>query len=265
MTCEETQQNLSPYVDGRLAHDARAELKLHLEVCPVCRLHLSQTRALVRGLGGLERPIAPPGLAAAITDALTIERAAVRLNPPPSSIVDLIFRWLRPRLMPYTVGAFASILLFFTVASALRRQVGLLHELTVAAHQGIGSTSDIVLRAGPREYDVLAPINLATSRAPFGAQSPSLNPNGALATLIRTPTSGNEEDDDTVIVADVFSNGSASLAEVVSAPRNPQMLDEVQDALRRDPAFVPAAFDQRPQTMRVVISLSKVSVQERSF
>ena len=260
MTCEETQKNLSPYVDGQLAHGFRVLIETHLDGCPVCRHHLSETRAMMRQLTILERPAPPADLVAAISDAIMIERAARQSQPTPS-FGESVQRWLRPRLMPYTVGAFASMLLFFTVASALRPQFGALRDLALAARE---DAVDVWL-VNPNEFNIMQPISLATGRAPYGIESPSLNPRGALAALVRMPSHGSEDDDDTVIVADVFSNGSASLYEVVSAPRNPQMLDEVQEALRRNPAFVPAAYDHRPETMRVVLSLSKVSVHERSF
>jgi hypothetical protein len=68
-----------------------------------------------------------------------------------------------------------------------------------------------------------------------------------------------------VVVADVFSNGSASLAGVVQAPRDKQMLDEFERALRKDAAFVPASMDNRPETMRVVFAVQKVDVDDRNF
>jgi hypothetical protein len=68
-----------------------------------------------------------------------------------------------------------------------------------------------------------------------------------------------------VVAADVFSNGSASLAGVVHPPRDRQMLTDFEAALRHDAAFVPAALDRRPDTMRVVFTLQKVDVRERSF
>jgi hypothetical protein len=43
------------------------------------------------------------------------------------------------------------------------------------------------------------------------------------------------------------------------------MLDDFQHALRQSPAFVPASFDRRPQTMRVVFVIQKVDVRERNF
>jgi hypothetical protein len=68
-----------------------------------------------------------------------------------------------------------------------------------------------------------------------------------------------------VIVADVFTNGSASLANVVQAPRDRRMLQEVANALQRDAAFVPASLDRRPETMRVVFSVQRVEVHERGY
>jgi hypothetical protein len=63
----------------------------------------------------------------------------------------------------------------------------------------------------------------------------------------------------------VYGNGSASLAAVVEAPRNPRMLDELQDAFRKNPAFLPASLDRRPQTMRVVFALHKMNVPDESY
>jgi hypothetical protein len=65
-----------------------------------------------------------------------------------------------------------------------------------------------------------------------------------------------------IVVANVFSNGSASLADVVQAPKDKRMLDEFESALRRDPAFVPASYDRRPDTMRVVFAVQKVDVDD---
>lgn len=251
MTCEETQKSFSPYLDDMLARAARDHMDAHLEVCPVCRLELDRTRFIARGLANLERPLAPPDLAASINQLLLIERAA-RRQQPTASLSARFMRWLEPRLMPYTVGALASMILFVGVVNALRPQFRVLRELALATRQASVESLDKSLFEGGG-YDVTQPV-------------PTINPNGALAALIQTPSSGGDDDaDDMVIYADVFSNGSAALAGVVQAPRNPQMLDEVQEALRRTPAFVPASRDRRPQTMRVVFSVSKVNVHDHSF
>jgi hypothetical protein len=68
-------------------------------------------------------------------------------------------------------------------------------------------------------YDINRPISpesYSALRAPFSAESPSLNPSGALASLGRssvTPNGRRADADDMMVVADVFSNGAASLAD----------------------------------------------------
>jgi hypothetical protein len=125
-------------------------------------------------------------------------------------------------------------------------------------------------------YDLNKPVtdvSLAAQRAPFGEQSPSLNPGGSLAAMTRAYAHPSESyyapDDDMLVVTDVFSNGAASLAEVVHPPRDLRMLDEFESALRRDAAFVKASLDGRPDTMRVVFwcrggAVQKVEVDGRN-
>jgi hypothetical protein len=79
------------------------------------------------------------------------------------------------------------------------------------------------------------------------------------------PSRDSGPQDDLVIVADVFTDGSASLANVVQAPRDRRMLQDVENALRQDAAFVPASLDRRPQSMRVVFSVQRVDVRERGY
>jgi len=201
----------------------------------------------------MTRPVAPADLAVSISDLLTVEAAARRQAPPSWSY--RILRFLEPRLMPYTVGSFASVIMFVLMLNALRphfialREASLHHSVFV-----VGSIDPV--------YDLYSPEDFARS------QSPSLNPEGGLAALTRRHAhSGNAPDiDDMIVVANVFSNGAASLAEVVTPPRDKRMLDEFESALRQDAAFVPASVDRRPDTMRVVLSfVQRVDVDERQF
>ena len=265
MTCEEAQQALSAYVDDDLAFDAHLRFDAHLNSCPVCRAQLAQTRQMLRNLAALERPIAPVNLSAFISARIAIESSAQIAQPSLSSQEKLV-AWLRPRLMPYTIGAFASVILFVLVIGALRSQMEALRSLerdALASNARSFSTS----REDSR-FDVTQPVStedFVASRVGYSTESPSLDPRGALAALTWTPSQGAAGDDDMMVVANVYGNGHASLAEVVQAPRNPQMLNELQAALRRNPAFVPATLDHRPQTMRVVFVLQKIDVRERSY
>src|SRR5919206_626098 len=214
MNCAETQKNLSAYMDGRLTSGMRSVVGAHLERCPVCRLQLTELRAVVRAFGEFERPQPPAMMAAAISDALMIERAA-RKQRPYVPVLVRVERWVRPRVMPYTIGALTSILLFMVVTSALRPHVGMLRELALAQAREDDEVQRVVLIIPGQPTDMKGLM-------------PSLNPNGALAKLVRSPSAGPADDDDLAIVADVFSNGNASLAEVVQTPRNRHMLDEVE-------------------------------------
>lgn len=268
MTCLESQKAFTPYLDGVLNREASAALGEHVGVCPVCRHQLEETRAIVRGLSLLARPVPPANLSASIRDALTIERAA-RNASPRLSPSERATRWLGARLMPYSVGAVYSVILFVAVFGGLRQQLKVLRNLAEAQALESGQPYSVTWVDGRGGYDVTRPLSpdlAASARAAFGPESPTLNPRGALAALTLTPPSdGQPDDDDMIVVADVYGNGSASLAEVVTPPRNRHMIDQLQDALRKSPAFVPASLDRRPQTMRVVFVLQKMNVADNSY
>src|ERR1051326_2880177 len=111
MTCEETRQTLSMYVDDCVSLPARVAIDEHLDRCPVCRSEMSELRSLTRSLKMMTRPTPPAGLAEPITDLLTIEAAA--RQAPKLPLGRRVARFLEPRLVPYTVGSFASVILFF--------------------------------------------------------------------------------------------------------------------------------------------------------
>ncbi|MFN2531245.1 MAG: anti-sigma factor [Pyrinomonadaceae bacterium] len=261
MQCEEIEPSLSLYVDDALLLPTRVTIDEHLDGCPVCRFEVAELRALKRSLSLLPRPALPEELVPNISAAVMIEAAAARQSPLPS-LGHRVARFLQPRLMPYTVGSFASVFMFAMMFAALRPHFVALREAAAQGH-------DVLVLQFPG-YDLTKPVtpeDFAASRAPFAEQSPSLNPGGALAALTRAYTrpADYQDADDMIVVADVFSNGAASLADVVQAPRNRRMLDEFETALRQDAAFVPASLDRRPDTMRVVFAVQKVDVNERNF
>jgi hypothetical protein len=268
MSCKETQQSLSLYVDDQLPLPVRAACDEHLRECPVCRTELAELSAISDGLRALSRPVPPESLAASITDALMIE-AGARLRQPALPLGVRLSQWLRPRVMPYTVGTFASVILFTLMFSALRPHLKALSDIAAAAHADERGNYKIIYLGiegeGPDINQPISPELFAAQRAPFNNESPSLNPRGALAALTRARPYGEAGDDDMIVVTDVYSNGRASLADVVHPPRDRRMLDEFQDALQKNAAFVPASFDRRPQTMRVVFVVQKVEVPEQNF
>jgi hypothetical protein len=164
--------------------------------------------------------------------------------------------------MRYAFSSVTSILLFSLVFLALRPHM-------IALHEAAGALDDLTVAVESGTYNIYEPItpsNYAALRKPYNAESPSLNPEGGIATLnLANNHSQNEGRDEMVVVADVFSNGTASLADVMHAPRDRRMLDDFQAALRNNAAFVPASIDRRPETMRVVFSIQRVEVRDTNY
>jgi hypothetical protein len=270
MSCNEIQKSLSLYVDDGLTPETRAACYRHLEVCPVCRAQIADLRALRHGLAMLSRPAPPADLIPSINKVLVAEASAQRARRN-TTFGDLVSTVLQPRLTRYAFSSLASLILFSAVFLALRPHMLALRDAARAFDESsaaAGNPGDILhLR-----FDINQPIspeNYAALRAPFNTESPSLNPGGALATLTWEPAhlhdTGHQNDDDMVVVADVFSNGEASLADVMQAPRDRRMLADFAKALRRNAAFVPASMDRRPETMRVVFSVQRVDVHDTNY
>ena len=263
MTCEETRHSLSLYVDDCVSLPARVVIDEHLDRCPVCRSEAAELRSLTRSLKMMTRPTPPPYLAETITDLLTIEAAARRQAPKPPLGIR-IARFLEPRLMPYTVGSFASVIMFFLMFTALRPHFVALREAAL-------QSGDIVIVTG---YDLHKAEDLARKRFAddrVSELSPTLNPSGRLAALTNGSAHSHAsyyaaDADDMTIIADVFTDGRGSLVDVVRAPRDKRMLEEFESALRQDRVFVKAELDRRPDTMRVTISFgSSVEVDVQNF
>lgn len=220
----------------------------------------------------LAKPAVPADLVGSVNAALVAEAAkqkAQRQATTTDRVNDWALRWLQPRPMRYAFSSFASLIIFTMVFAALRPHMVALHEATVAFEQlqFTPAPDDEYLVLGLDINKPISPESYSALRTPFNSESPSLNPRGALASLGTQSDhlNGRQSDDDMVIVADVFMNGSASLADVMQAPRDRRMLEAFQQALRKNAAFVPAAMDRRPETMRVVFSVQRVDVHERNY
>src|SRR5215467_5608602 len=154
MNCEETRQALSLYVDDCVSLPARVAIDEHLDRCPVCRAEVAELRSLTRGLKMMTRPTPPAGLAETITDLLTIEAAA--RQAPRLPLGRRVARFLEPRLMPYTVGSFASVILFFLMFTALRPHFDALRE---AAMRNNGGSVIMVGTYQIPHYDLTQPVS----------------------------------------------------------------------------------------------------------
>jgi hypothetical protein len=266
MNCDEIKELLPLYCDDGLAEDERKRCDSHMEVCPVCRSQVAQVRALRLRLATMRTPVAPADMVSTIQHAVRAEafvQRARRRAPMSEIFVDYISVWLQPRVMRYAFSSVMSILLFGLVFLALRPHM-------IALHEAAGALNDFTVAQTAQEgyniYEPITPSNYAALRQPYNAESPSLNPEGGIATLIvNGDFADSKSRDEMVVVADVFSNGAASLTDVMHAPRDRRMLDDFQAALRNNAAFVPASMDGRPDTMRVVFSIQRVEVRDTNY
>lgn len=271
MKCENLQFNLSIYLDDCLSETERAVVDEHLAQCPLCRQKLSDFQFLRGGLRSLARPELP-------LDALTSIRSRVGQQAARGSQPNLaIFQsetfgeWLHSRLMPYAVGTAASLIFGLTLLWMLLsaayipgRRVELARLEAPAKSAVLVANSNERRSAAGNEFD-LSPAEYAQARLTVAGDSPSLNPQGALVALTRSIVRGEMSDDEVVVVADVFGDGLAQIAEVVEPSRDIRAVAELEKALKNDPQyaapFVPASYDNRSETVRVILKINRVDIK----
>jgi hypothetical protein len=268
MRCEDLKIDLALYLDGALSKDDLSLLEAHLTACPLCRVSLSSMQEIRNGLHALPRPKIPQS-------ALNAVRLSVRARTDPGNIAFGLLKTgfegqsYRVWLLSYTVGACASVVLGFSflwliLAGGVGGGYG-----DLAGRGRPSSGSSVLLANNTPNFNngaFLSPKDFANTRSDIAAVSPSVNPQGSLIELTKSLVSSEMKDDEVVVVADVFQNGSAQIAQVVEPSRNQNAVDELARALDYETVnspFVPANFDQRSDTIRVVLKIQSVYVSTR--
>lgn len=266
MRCSEVKSNLPLYSDDILTVAERGELDAHLDTCPLCRQSVSEFQAVKNGLRSLSRPALSPDFLASLRASVAVELAPA--NPTPVfHVIEDRRSWYEAWLMPSAVGTFASlvfgIFLLWAILSTARDPA----EFASASPSAQTQRTTILLsqnpRIGPDALD-LTPSEYANTRLAIAGESPSVNPQGALVALTKSLVRGEMRDEEVVVVADVFGNGLARIAEVVEPSGDDAAIRELESALESDPAyapFVPASFDQRKERMRVILKIQNVNVK----
>jgi len=273
MKCENLQFNLPVYLDDCLVEDERAVVDKHLAQCPLCRQKLADFQALRAGLRSLSRPELPINVLTAMRSR--VARAAENSQPTFSLLhTETVREWLQMRLMPYAVGTAASLILGLTLLWTLLSAAYIPERSGEIARLKPPTKSTVLLadsgsrRSSASENDFeLDAADYAAARLSVSNDSPSLNPQGALVALTNAIVRGNMKDDEVVIVAGVFGDGLAQIAEVVEASSDIQAVAELERALKNDPnfaPFVPASFDKRSETVRVIFKINRVDIKTNS-
>ena len=261
MFCENLQFNLSLYSDDVLTAEERAVLDEHLAQCPLCRQKLADFQSLRNNLRVLPRPDFSNELLNKVRNSVAEELYTAETKPI-FIFSDNVQNWLQMRLMPYTVGTVASLILGFSLLWTLSSGI---QNSQQNGRFDLNDRSNILLAnsnpkaiSGDSAIDEYPEVELQISNA-----TPSVNPSGALIALTKSFVRGDMKEDEVVVVADVFSNGLAQIAEVVEPTNDWETVNELEEALKNDPdyaPFVPAKADHRSETVRVIFKIQHVEV-----
>lgn len=255
--CQDLQHDLPLYFDGNFSSEQSAAVDEHLNRCPLCRQKLAEYQDLRVALRSSARPKPPQKMLNSLRTALAAELRPEATSPG-FQLIEARANWIDRWLMPYAVGGLASVVIGFTMLWAM-----LSTDQTIAA---IPSSPRSMDRTSLLTAPEMTPTEYANTRLAFAGESPSINPQGALVALTKSLVRGEMKDDEVVVVADVFGNGLAQIAEVVEPSSDRDAVMELQKALQSDPAyapFVPANLDQRSETIRVVLKIQNVNVHTR--
>jgi hypothetical protein len=261
MRCSDLQLNLPLYGDD-IADEAIA---LHLESCPVCRQQNSDLTEIRVELRKMARPEMPASLATSIKRSVRSEILKETNSWIP--VAPDVMEWLQMRVMPFGVGVFASVAIGITFLTMLFSGIAEPIPFSMAEATKYGDRS-VLLASNTDPFqdimtDDISAASIARSRTEFANESPSVNPKGALVALTRSLIRGGMRDDEVVVVADVFGNGLAHIAEVVEPSRDRRAVSELQKALESNPeyaAFVPTELEDRAESVRVILKLQSVDV-----
>ncbi len=270
MLCENLQFNLPVYLDDILTVQERADADEHLAHCPLCRQKAAEFQSLRNNLRVMLRPELPNDLLDSLRSRVASETRAYEQKPA-IIFTENVRRWLLMRLMPYSVGTVAAVALTFGLLWSLLldpSKIGQNNEF--ARFQTADKSTVLLANANPKanlgELE-LKGADFAAPRLSVSAESPSVNPQGALIALTKSFVRGKMKDDEVVVVAEVFGSGLARIDEVVEPSRDRRAVRELENALKSDPnyapPFVPANLDQRSGSIRVILKIQSVNVDTR--
>ena len=263
MNCENIKFDLSIYSDDILSETERAGVEKHLAHCPLCRQKREDYLALSQSLRSLKRPAVPAELLNKVRTAVADEIQTNEITPI-VILSDGVQNWFKMRFMPYSLGTAASLLLGISLlwtilAGDFSRNVD-----DIASYQNNSNQTVMLANAEPKGN--FSADGLPPSVLPISDAIPSVNPSGALVAVSNSLMRGKMKDDEVVVVADVFSNGLAQIAEVVEPTNNWNAVNELEKALDSDPdyaPFVPSRTDRRSDTVRVILKIQRVDVDAR--
>lgn len=269
MKCENIQFNLPIYPDGILTEQELWAIDAHLPFCPQCQQKLSDFQVVKQDLRHLRRPEMPVDLMNSVRNRVAEEINSSKQKSHIRYFTEDFRHWLQMRLMPYGVATIISLAFGFGLLSTLfsgEFYTGRNAEIAKAEFFPKSAVLIANNNFSPDFNDVeLNTREFAAARISLSADSPTVNPKGALIALTKSIVRGKMKDEEVVVVADVFGDGLARIAEIVEPSADSQSVRELEKALNSNPdfapPFVPANIDNRSQTVRVILKINRVDIQ----
>lgn len=260
MKCAEFENLLALNADGA-SPEADGSLSLHLDGCPLCRQKKDDYAEIRLQLRRLVAPKYPTAARNELRNALRAEIGREIL--PKTRLSGYFTAWLQMRLVPYSIGVAVSVVVGFGLLTTMFN--GHLQRSDIPAARS-GDGPPVILASNRRSSGdgfSLTAADVVSSRMQFAQVSPSVNPEGALIALTKSLVRGEMKDEEVVVVADVFSNGLATISEVVESPKDKRIVEDLEKALANDPnyaPFVPTVIEHRPEYMQIVLKIQNVNV-----
>ena len=257
MKCRELQFDLHLYADGELAEESASAVATHLDSCPLCRADLGAVGSLRSELRMMRRPEVGAGVLRRLRETISAEFAPA-YGSPSFRLIEGSSNWVRTWMMPTMVGTASSVILGLALLAVILIPSNI-QLVTVNIDSNSGNSEPILLASVPE----LTPFQYARSRSNISDESPSVNPSGTLVSLTNSLENSQLDNDEVVVVANVYQNGAARVTNVVESPKSRSTMARLMRALdgdRSSPPFVPASLDNRSDLVRVVLKFQSVNV-----
>lgn len=250
MECKTFELKASAYIDRQLQENEATDYREHLSACADCRLHLVETEAVSLALRNADRPAVPRELRSYIMTEAT--RRARKEVSPGESVLAWLLR-LNPRPVAYATGLVISLLSFAALFSSFR-------PIPFGVSQSEQAAIFPIISGSDREYHSYnnMPVDRALPDTEHYYQLPRVLDNSALVSFshIAYQKRGNEG---MSALVEVDSDGRGRLVDVIDAPKDPYMIEQLWWSLRNR-TFQPATVSGRPVSTRIILLVEKMDV-----
>lgn len=253
MECKKFEFSASAYIDRQLPEQEFADYRAHLSTCSDCRLTLFELEQVSLMFREVEQPEVPRELRGYVMTEVA------RRSSGEISLRQRLYDWLlklNPRPVAYTTGFVMSALSFLLLFSSFRPiPVSAIVDTEQAAIFPAISGSDREFHS----YNDLPPDPDSTeSGSDHYYQLPRVLDHGALVSFSHIAYQ-RPGDEGMSAMVEVESDGRARLVNVLDAPKDPYLVEQLWWSLRNR-TFQPATVSGRPVSTRIILLVQKMDV-----